>query len=548
MGGPGRQIWVARQFGQPNAHTIAETLVNLSFNQRRRMRSACLGTGMIAVVMLVGSASAQPLTIGLKAVQRNGIRFEPTGRLVVDPGDTIQVEIYASGWADALPAGVRSFTAMIQGVQAATSGPNGTVLPVGWDAPLQTKACNSDADCTILETCDGFCHGPKHSPSAGAFIDGIRTDFIFAELGPIVGTGTRSLNYVFFGVAPFGEEAPDRGFPAYLGTVILTVSEYACGKFVLRLDCHDTFLVSTESVPAEAVLDALVLDVGDCPLLPQSSRPTECSVDARIPHASSVVSSVLGWDSVDIDFDGDPADLVPLDFAIDVVPPDGSLEIVDLSLVAEKQLRVTLSSVIPLERWSCVRHIASGRSACFGNLPGDVDNRLTTGWEDLVTLVEALKARIGPKPVEAFRYDIDRSGRFTPIDLFAMINLLSGVGFDSWSGATIPIPCPLGSTFARRGSQAASRGSCCHLLTGTCEDGVLHEDCVAEDEVWAGLTPCCSITCESSRGACCDTNVGNCQDNVTRFDCRFELGEIWYEGLSCDSIVCPCLSDGCDPG
>ena len=89
LDGPGRQTWVARQFGQPNAHTIAETLVNSSFERPRRMRSACLGTGMVAAVMLVGSASAQPLTIGLKAVQRNGTGFEPTGRLVVDPGNTI---------------------------------------------------------------------------------------------------------------------------------------------------------------------------------------------------------------------------------------------------------------------------------------------------------------------------------------------------------------------------------------------------------------------------------------------------------------------------
>ena len=95
------------------------------------------------------TTDAGPLaTMSLKAVDINGTPV--TGdqlHIVAERGDQITVELRVRDWATELPNGVRSYQAVVQGRIGAVSGANGTILPLGWDAPPLPAVCTTDDDC-----------------------------------------------------------------------------------------------------------------------------------------------------------------------------------------------------------------------------------------------------------------------------------------------------------------------------------------------------------------------------------------------------------------
>lgn len=106
--------------------------------------------------------------------------------------------------------------------------------------------CDNDNDCVdpfpVCLVNFGQCVSMNHNPELGAFIDLDRPDFIFHEVPPLFsGVRLASLGYLF-GAVLLDTGAEDQGVPAYLGTLILVVSdgtgneEAACGTFEISFD------------------------------------------------------------------------------------------------------------------------------------------------------------------------------------------------------------------------------------------------------------------------------------------------------------------------
>ena len=167
----------------------------------------------------------------LKAVSINGVPIEPTSHVTAARGDVIETEIWLSCWGADLGR-LRAYQAVIQGRLAVASGDAGLVLPVGWDAPLDNVLCDPNNTCPINLTCVGYqCVGPNHFPDLGSSIDVSRDDYVFSGLGPIFFRLTTTLNYFFAGLSQNTSGTADAGQPKYGGTLLLRVSDNACGEF-----------------------------------------------------------------------------------------------------------------------------------------------------------------------------------------------------------------------------------------------------------------------------------------------------------------------------
>lgn len=172
----------------------------------------------------------------LKAVAINGEPIPPSTDVHVRPGDLIESEIYFSGWGGNIPE-AGGFQVDLRLYEGATSGTEGTVLPLGWDAPLEPVGCATALNCPpaypICSPVYGRCVGPNHSPMSGAYIDIGRPDYLFVSACPeLWAVDVSSLHYRYAGFS-CGQE--DAGFPRYAGTLFLVTSEDACGTFTFRL-------------------------------------------------------------------------------------------------------------------------------------------------------------------------------------------------------------------------------------------------------------------------------------------------------------------------
>ena len=138
---------------------------------------------ILCVIGLAGQATPiAASTFALKAVKINDVVIDPPQSTVfASPGDTIEVEIFISGWADEIPDGVRAYSAMIANRQGALSGDSGTVLPLSWNAPLNPQFCTSTDECEAEKVClFSVCADEGHEPPLSGFIDLGRPDFILA--------------------------------------------------------------------------------------------------------------------------------------------------------------------------------------------------------------------------------------------------------------------------------------------------------------------------------------------------------------------------------
>lgn len=231
----------------------------------------------ILVVLLTLSAGAQASTLSFEAVKINGSPIAPTGEVTILPGDTVECEVFLSGWGGDIPDGVFEYVFTLDSLGMA-NGYSGVVRPLIYSGPIpmrnycssqsdcatglecvfahcQPPVCNTLADCPPLaRTCTGSCEYDDNSttnaglPEYGYFIDVNRADYLFAEVpnhAAIV--RIRAPQYNFNAVADALELAVfDSGIPRYIGTVIVAASAHgssygeACGRFTLGALVVDT--------------------------------------------------------------------------------------------------------------------------------------------------------------------------------------------------------------------------------------------------------------------------------------------------------------------
>ncbi|UCC29119.1 MAG: hypothetical protein JSU86_13060, partial [Phycisphaerales bacterium] len=109
------------------------------------------------------------------------------------------------------------------------------------------------------------------------------------------------------------------------------------------------------------------------------------------------------------------------------------------------------------------------------------------------------------------------------------------------------------STACIKGPDCRQRGACCHGTTGICDDGLLEDDCVGDQDTWYKETPCSAITCEEHTGACCDYDTGSCTSNLTDGQCAAlqpdPLQRDWFKQELCvadgGTITCPEHTGAC---
>ncbi len=411
------------------------------------MRKGFARVGFIfGVVGLTATSMDAAPVFSLKAVKKNNVAITPTNDLTIAPLDTIEAEIRISGWGDVIPGGARSYSAMITGRSGADSGGNGTVLPFGWNAPLDPTPCPTGTECCPDEVCMlGRCVWPGHNPTAGASINPARADFVFAGMTTTRDVQIMRLDYTYFALA-WDDTALDMGTEYYGGTLKLVASDYACGTFTYGFfQTLDTFIADANNIPQYPTVVPLTLRAPTCPPIPQYTVPPNCAVDAGLPHAVNNAATKYGYNYMKFEFDAPAAGMTCSDFLITVVPfataprcknvlTSGSTAIVNLDPAAAVPL-------YPLQKWTCFRHRPSNILSCVGYLPGDSDVSLLTQPADVQAMVSDLRAP--PIEMDLTQCDIDRSNKCAPQDILTAIDLLNGAeALTSWNGKTITETCP----------------------------------------------------------------------------------------------------------
>ncbi len=422
------------------------------------MRKDFLLTCAIAAFAMQAPVFGEAI-IEIRAVRLNDAPIPGTTTLAVSPGDKIEAEfILLTGWGADLPDGIRGAQVIVSGRLGATSGGNGRVLPLGWDAPLDLIGCTIQQDCPIGFLCSaGQCQGASHFPELGASIDENRPDFLLFGEDVLSFIGVTTLNYRL-GTSDrvTGQGRIDDRPEVYLGTYIVVVSDFACGTF--------TFTGITESIAAISELigpDGLTsvvptfvpleLDTGACgPIPTDTSGSLNCSLDARYPHPINSGSPVFAENSFVLDFDVSPVGLSASDFAAFTFLPTFFPPVTISSVqVQGTTATVTLNGQFADDKWTCIRHLDTNRSFCRGNLPGDSDQNSVVDLDD----IDRLLVDLDPPtlvdgqpyiPLDVVARDIDRSGTFGPLDLLASLNLLGGSGAFSpgYEGASLNLACP----------------------------------------------------------------------------------------------------------
>lgn len=207
----------------------------------------CTGTQLPAL------ECAPILSMRAIAINETPIPDGPVGAITVARGDRIEIEMYAERWA---PDTVQLYNLLID-VGSYLSGSTGRLVPLR-----------------------------DPTPAAGAFIDESRPDYIF--FGTTVFAGVVNFDpsfYLYGGVLLFLSDcAVDDGTPAYLGTLILDVSDTAAGTFAVCLEeslregsflnrCPDPFVIVPMNF--ECLTVNVPLSEADC------ARTPDCNGNGR---------------------------------------------------------------------------------------------------------------------------------------------------------------------------------------------------------------------------------------------------------------------------
>ncbi len=178
------------------------------------------------------------------------------------------------------------------------------------------------------------------------------------------------------------------------------------------------------------------------------SNPASCSIDARIPHLRTNSASLLGWDSIDLDFNiGCSCNSINVgDLSVSDVPgsPDsdvisGQAVIAGITGGFGNLCTVVFAAPIPSNQWTCVTVKFNGEQRCIGSLPSDVDGDQFSTSNDVTILTAHLALATGLMN----EVDINRDGEATSLDVIATLNLLTGADqFSTWLDAGITQTCP----------------------------------------------------------------------------------------------------------
>ncbi|MEK6677449.1 MAG: trypsin-like peptidase domain-containing protein [Planctomycetota bacterium] len=166
------------------------------------------------------------------------------------------------------------------------------------------------------------------------------------------------------------------------------------------------------------------------------SIPPDDAIDAR-QTSDLGGSNPQGWNTVDLDFSGDVAELTVNSFSIS--RQGGVLTPTLVSVVPLDGDSVRLTLVDPLEpgTWTKFNHLMSGTSVRLGFLPGDVNTDGTSNSNDTLHLLNALQG-IG-SPLDPWSFDANTDGVLSIFDLPRQLDLLNGADeFDVWNGVSLP--------------------------------------------------------------------------------------------------------------
>jgi hypothetical protein len=415
-------------------------------------------------VLGVGLA-AEGALVSIKAVSLNGNPIAATNSLTVAPGNTIGVDILVSDWVNELL--VKTYQIKLLGVFGFGSGSNGTILPVGWKAPLTKIPCTTPAECpSNYPLCDPAvygCHASGHFPEfhptnnpQGPRINTTRADFIFAPPAgtSALGVDSSSLNYRFTSVA--GKDAPsgvaDPGVPRYAGHFFLQVGSSACGQFTIGTD-PETFLAAADNEPRPVTSQALVLTVTNCNTQLFSCTPGHCNQDSRRPHSRTAAPPPLDTaNSIVMTFDRSTAGMATTDFEAETIPNTCALRTVQQVTVnspTTNDITVRLNLRFEPECWTCIRHKGKDKRCCVGILPADSNWSRVSNISDIldpvtpsaVNLTNNLRGMVSPA-LRMEQCDMDRSLLCTGADVLEAVDLLNGAEFyDAYNSAFLP-ECP----------------------------------------------------------------------------------------------------------
>jgi hypothetical protein len=380
----------------------------------------------------------------------------PTSAVAASPGEVIVAEIYASDWTPT-EGDDQARTWQVAVDSAGFFSGGGSVVPVGWDRPVECILCDPGADlpCPDPWECDeaGYCTGPAHDPDAGLAIDSLRADYIFVGRQEVTAIDTCQFLAGSTVLAPPGPTYSSP--PKYVATLALEVAPGACGTFVISLLDKNiagnwvTFIRPTD-VAAEPILplllEDLTIDAGPCGCSEVlSSVPANCMHEARQPSEPDG-SEPAGWNSVELEFEcTDTSSVQPGDFTVTQVPL-GDFDIppaIDALVPNGSTLNVVFDRVITPAAWTCVRYDPSGQRVCIGWLPADVNGDGTSSAVDILAVIDNLNDQVDP-PYEEHQCDVDRSGSCGPPDILRVIDLLNGAdAYDPMLNASLPA-CPSG--------------------------------------------------------------------------------------------------------
>ena len=166
----------------------------------------------------------------------------------------------------------------------------------------------------------------------------------------------------------------------------------------------------------------------------ESVLAPHCSIDARQPFNPDG-GSPDGWSSFDFNFaEGcDVSAVGPGDF-VSPIP-------IDDVVVEGNTVTLYLSGSIPAGDWTCIEHLASATTACWGWLPADANGDGTSSPADIDAVIDNLQGLVEP-PLEAWQCDVDHTGRCNPADILRVIDLLNGADqYEPWNAQSIDT-CP----------------------------------------------------------------------------------------------------------
>jgi len=201
-----------------------------------------------------------------------GGSIAPTDAVLVRPGDKIQCEVFASEWTpenqDEPVLSEFQATFLVEKFQAVPPA-QGELIPFRGLRP-----CQHDNECLDLPRgcVSGFCD-TSLDKAGGAFIRVFRGDYVFLGWPQILGVDF-SYNYRF--AASLFSPNPDLVYvvPKYCGTLILTVSDDACGVFTVVMEDFDPQRESS-----------FMRDFGRVLILPLETQPLTIRVRQRFKHA-----------------------------------------------------------------------------------------------------------------------------------------------------------------------------------------------------------------------------------------------------------------------